>query len=106
MQSNLRASKPKPNAQVVLNIVLLSALALLVLVPNAGAQLNSGQSNRARGDYTLVGGDTSSGNANAIYILDTSNRELVAVRWNQSTKKLEGLGYRDLSRDLFAQSDR
>jgi hypothetical protein len=96
----------RPNALVVLNIALLSVLAMIMLASYAEAQPRDPSSPRARGEYTLVGGETSSGNSNAMYILDTANRELVAVRWNESTKTLEGIGYRDLSADIFAEPDR
>ncbi len=101
-----RADRTLPRALVALNLVLLAVLALITLVPKAGAQLGSSVDQRARGEYILVGGEPASGNSNAIYILDTANRELVAVRWNESTKVLEGIGYRDLSVDIFAEPDR
>ncbi len=106
MRYETKALQPRRNALVVLNAVLLAALAILIIAPKAKAQLDTDAPQRARGDYTIVGGETSSGNSNALYILDTSNRELIAVRWDQSNKRLDGLGYRDLSRDIFAQSDR
>ncbi|MCA9302569.1 MAG: hypothetical protein KC996_00455 [Phycisphaerales bacterium] len=94
------------NALMALNLALLSVLALITLAPRAGAQPSDPSAPRARGEYTLVGGQTSSGNSNAIYVLDTANRELVALRWNPNTSSLEGIGYRNLAQDVFAEPDR
>lgn len=106
MRSRTTPIRRQSNALVVLNLVLLGVLALITLAPRAGAQLSDPNPTRARGEYTLVGGETQSGNANAIYVLDTANRELVALRWNASTSTLEGIGYRDLAQDVFAEPDR
>ena len=54
---------------------------------------------RARGEYALVGGQIQGGNANAVYVIDGANQEMIALRWNESTKSLEGVGYRDLQAD-------
>ena len=80
---------------LILNGALLAVLVAVVLSPIASAQ----RGGRARGEYTMVSGRIIGGNANAVYIIDASNQELIAVRWNESTKSLDGLGYRDLSSD-------
>lgn len=85
---------------LALNIVLLAVLALVVVTRDAGA--GAGQPQRARGQYTMVGGDIVGGNTNAIYVLDSVNQELVAIRWSESQKRLEGIGYRDLAADARA----
>lgn len=61
---------------------------------------------RPSGDYSVVGGMTLGSHANVIYVLDSANRELVALRWNDSTKALEGVGYRDLVADLAGETQR
>lgn len=93
---------------VVLNLLLLSVLGAVTLAPGAGAQPMRGepQSQRVRGDYALVGGMSLGDNAATVYVLDSANRELVALRWNDSTKSLEGVGFRDLVRDANSDPDR
>ena len=91
---------------IVLNVVLLAGLGLVSLSPFAGAQSGMDQTNRARGEYSVVGGATIGGVSSVIYVLDTANRELIALGWNDSTKSLEGVGYRDLSRDSSSDPDR
>lgn len=88
---------------IVLNGALLAVLALVTLAPGSHAQRGA---TRARGEYTLVSGEIVGGNANAIYILDSANQELVAVRWNDGSKVLDGIGYRDLQADAQAQPGR
>lgn len=68
---------------------------------SAEAQPRAGQA-RARGTYTLLGGDITAGSENAVYVIDSGNAEMIAVRLvNQN--KLEGLGYRDLDEDAGEQ---
>ncbi len=91
---------------IALNVALLGGLGLVSLAPFADAQSATGQTSRARGDYAVVGGATIGGVSGVIYVLDTANRELIALGWNDSTKSLEGIGYRDLSRDASSDPDR
>lgn len=77
-------------------------LALLVAVGGVFWAANPGLAqpgNRGRSTYLMIGGEIQGGNANALYILDTTNEEMIAVRWNQSRTRLEGLGYRNVKRD-------
>ncbi len=90
-------------ALVALNAGLLVVLGLVTAVPRADAQPDL---RRPPGTYTIVGGEPASGNANAVYVLDSSNREIVAVKWNNSTNQLEGVGYRDLRADAIAEPNR
>lgn len=92
---------------VALNVALLGLLGAVTLTPDAGAQLGDQfASKRVRGQYALVGGETLGNASSTIYVLDSANRELVALRWNDSLKSLEGIGYRDLVRDANSDPDR
>ena len=81
---------------ILLNAGLLLALGTVTLAPDALAQRGSA---RVRGDYTMVSGRIQGGNTNAVYIVDAANQEFVAVRWNNATKALDGIGYRNLQLD-------
>ena len=87
-------TKQQFKALIALNAALLALLAAVVLSPAASAQKT-----RARGEYTMVSGEFQGASENAIWILDAANQELLALRWNQSMKKLDGIGFRDLSQD-------
>lgn len=54
---------------------------------------------RPRGQYLVVSGRLNGMPANAIYLLDTANQEMVALRWERSRNDLIGLGYRSVSDD-------
>lgn len=89
---------------VATNIMLGAGLALSVWATRADAVQ---QATRARGQYTMVSGEIQGGgDASAIYITDSVNQEMVALRWNNSRKELDGLGFRDLDADLNAQPGR
>lgn len=84
---------------LALNGALLGVLALVTLAPGASAQR---EARRARGEYTMVAGKVQGLTAAAIYIVDSNNAELLAVRWDQSRKTLAPMGFRDLSMDAKA----
>src|ERR1044071_9237884 len=85
---------------VVLNAGLLAVLALLTWGPAAIGQNQPGA--RARGDYTMVAGKTIAGGPAAVYIVDSANQELVALRWDQAKQQMVGMGYRNLQGDARA----
>lgn len=102
------APPPKPvppKGLIVLNAVLLGVLGLVSLAPDAGAQAGSG---RQPGSYAMVGGELPFGNSNGVYILDSANRQLVAVTLDdaQQDPRIEVLGYRDLGLDVNAGGGR
>lgn len=89
---------------VALNAALLAILAIVTLAPPLVA--SGQQATRARGRYTMVGGEIQGGNSNAIYVLDAANQEMVALRWDDSRKTLLGIGYRDLNDDAQVRPGR
>ena len=108
MAQNNQSSAPHkawPRGLVVLNVSLLAILGVVTLTPKVDAQ-SSPVNMRVRGEYSVVGGETLGENANTIYVLDSANRELVSLRWNDSTKAIEGVGFRDLVRDVNSDPDR
>ncbi len=88
---------------LVLNVALLLTLAAVWAGQSAGAQnANVPLGSRARGEYTMVAGRTLSGGSDAVYVLDGSTQELVALRWDPTKQGLAGIGYRSLSTDAKA----
>lgn len=98
---------------IALNLGLLGVLALVSLGPAASASSTDGSAvnnaqpaTRARGDYTMVAGSMRSGTASAIWLLDKANQEMVIVRWDEGRKTLQGIDYRDLTKDAKAPPSR
>lgn len=96
-------SSPLSRGLIALNAGLVLALGLAVVVPQAMADR---QPSRARGVYTMLNGTIQGGNADAVYIVDSANQEMVVVRWNDGRTSLEGIGYRNLNNDASAQPGR
>ena len=99
-------SRPNNNAVRVLvavNAALVLVLGAVTLSPDATAQANQA---RPAGKYMLVGGQPISGNSNVAYVIDTVNAEMVAVKWNQGRRLLEGVGFRDFDADRTATPQR
>ncbi|MBM4111755.1 MAG: hypothetical protein FJ253_00020 [Phycisphaerae bacterium] len=78
---------------VVLNALLLGALAYVTFNPTANAQA------RRNGLYTIVGGTVNGQPAGVAYIVDEVNQEMVAISWNEPNRILTGLGYANLATD-------
>ena len=80
---------------IVLNVVLIAALAVLTLAPQpAQAQLGS-----SSGNYIMVAGDTPGKTADTIYITDIDNGATIAVTYDQN-RGLVPVAGRDLSADF------
>ena len=88
-----RRSAPSARALIVLNAILLLLLAAVTFAPAVSAQA------RSRGEYTMVAGGVKGPQSWALYIADTVNQELIVLGYNPSTKRLEGIGYRNLATD-------
>ena len=82
---------------LLLNTALVICLALVTLSSPVTAQQQA--SARAPGDYTMVAGQVQGQTASAIFIVDATNQELLGVFWDQSRRRLQPIGYRDLSAD-------
>lgn len=91
-------------ALIGVNLALLAALLAVHLASSQGQAQDA--AHRARGSYLMIGGEIQGGNANAIYVLDTMNDEMIALRWDASRSRLDGLGYRDIRRDSEQEGGR
>ncbi len=87
-------------ALVAVNVSLMLVLGVVTLAPTADAQ----QSQRPRGEYIVLGGQMTGAPTSAVHVIDTSNQEMVTLRWDQSKKEFEGIGFRNLRID--AQGNR
>ena len=94
-----------PRALIVVNAALLLLLGAVTLAPTSQAQRGTGGS-RARGEYTMVACQITGSSAHVVYVVDSSNQDMVVVRWNESTKSLDSIGYRDLKEDAQASPGR
>lgn len=88
--------------------LLLLNLALVGVIVGLGAIRVARAQNavRVHGEYTMVAGLTTSGGSHVVYVLDSANQELVALRWDQSKSAMAGVGYRNLAADAQAQPGR
>ncbi|HYE02288.1 MAG TPA: hypothetical protein VD963_03530 [Phycisphaerales bacterium] len=84
------------------NVVLLGVLGVVTLAGAQPSRQNDG-TQRGRGEYTAVSGRIQGSTANGVYVLDTTNQELLALRWNRNDKRVEVFGFRDLKQDSARQ---
>ncbi|MGQ0628328.1 MAG: hypothetical protein ACT4PL_09555 [Phycisphaerales bacterium] len=95
---------------IALNLVLALGVMLVALLPAAGGERGgsifdprsalAGQPvSRQRGQYVMIAGRAQGSTTNVVYILDTVNQELVAVRYNRGTQALEPIGFRNVGED-------
>jgi hypothetical protein len=95
-------------ALVALNLTLAGTLTALTLLPTQTVSAQPGAAPaRPRGDYAMVSGKSSGiGNYNAVFIVDSTNQELVALKWDNSRTQFDGLGFRSLNADRDGQTRR
>lgn len=86
-------------------LLLLNGLLLVVLLAVTFGGSAEAQS-RIRGEYTMVAGGANGSQSSVVYIVDVANQELMAITYNQNTKQLAGVGYRNLAYDATAQTGR
>jgi hypothetical protein len=89
---------------IALNAALLGVLGLVALSPAARAQRAGAQ--RTPGTYTMVSGRITGATSHAIYVVDSTNQEMVTLLWNQSAHGLDVIGYRDITADTQAVTGR
>ncbi|MBL0870743.1 MAG: hypothetical protein IBJ18_09240 [Phycisphaerales bacterium] len=85
---------------VAVNMALLAALALASMTRGQSAAGNQPQ--RGRGQYVAVPAKAQGLSTGVLYIADTANEELVALRWDKGTGSFEVVGFRDLVNDVAA----
>jgi hypothetical protein len=90
---SVRRAASSTRALLAVNAALLVLLAVVTFAPNVGAQV------RARGEYTMVAGGVNGLESSALYVVDAVNQELIVLGYNASTKRLDGIGYRNLAAD-------
>lgn len=77
---------------IAVNAALLGALTLATAgVHNPAA--NAQSSDRARGAYTMISAEAQGQPADALFVVDSANQDMIVLRWNTSRNKLEGVGY-------------
>jgi len=91
--SNTERRSTSLRALLLLNVALLAVLAAVTFGPSAIAQP------RASGEFTMVSGGVPGSEGDAVYIVDTVNEELIAVRYDTTSDRLVGIGYRNLRAD-------
>ena len=91
---------------VIANAALLGLLAFVEFGPVATAQPARGDAPRPRGQYTLVGGNVQTGSANAVWVVDSANQEMVVLQWEDGRNILQGVGYRNLNDDAQGRTSR
>lgn len=101
------ATKRRVFPLVIVNVVLVGVLAFVEFGPVALAQpAMADPTARPRGQYTLVGGRVQTGNANAVWVIDSANQEMVVLQWEDGRNLIKGIGYRDLDDDAQGRSNR
>ncbi|MBM4051485.1 MAG: hypothetical protein FJ270_01920 [Planctomycetes bacterium] len=79
---------------IALNAVLLAVLALVSMSGSASAQQT-----RQRGSYMLISSGVTGTPLSVVYVIDETNSELVALAWDDTVKKMNYVGYRNIAAD-------
>jgi len=90
-------TRSKLGGLVLLNIVLLGALALVSLSPNSAAVADGRSS--TRGEYVAISGTIAGTKTPVIWVVNQASQELVAFQYEEQRNQLVGIGYRNLNDD-------
>jgi hypothetical protein len=90
----VRTSQQSRNSVIALNVLLLAILAAVSLVPSSSGQLDS-----TVNQYVPIPSVANGIPTGAIYIMETTRQELVAIAWNRDQNRVRILGYRNLRID-------
>ena len=84
------------NGVIALNVLLVAVFTVIVFVPTSDAQpeIITPPTN-----YLAVPSEASGMSTGVVYIVSTSQQEMVAVAWNQNRNKIMTLGYRNIAAD-------
>ena len=83
-------------ALITLNVVLGATVAAKLLQPREARAQPLGLS----GNYLMVAGSIMGTTSDAVYVVDLTNRELLAMVYGRSSRDVEIKGRRSLARDL------
>lgn len=99
----MKRSRTQTHHLIALNAILLLVLGAVVFAPLAEAQNRRGQQiRRAPGDYTMIAARPLGFSEDALHIVDATNMEYLAVRFDRTRGNLIFLDFRDLQADLEA----
>lgn len=93
----MMARRSRLAALAILNGLLLTAIIALPMTRRADGQEGSGT--RSHATYSMAGGNISGLATGALYIVDETHDEMISVMWNDKSKILTSLGYRNLAAD-------
>lgn len=89
---------------IAINLVLLALLAMVTFAPATNADSNT--LDNGAGDYIMVGGRVSGSTSNVVYVLDQRSGILIALKYDLSSKKMKGLGIRNVNQDAASSGPR
>ena len=89
--------RPRLFALTILNAAILVAIIALPLTRNAEGQ--DARTTRSHATYSMAGGNVGGFATGAIYIVDETHDEMISLMWNDKSKVLTSIGYRNLAAD-------
>ncbi len=90
---NARRKSRGLTALIALNVLALGLLGWVELTPDSFAQT------RARGTYVATSIHQKGSEADLVWIVNETTQEMVAIRWDDAKRSVDGFGYRNLGTD-------
>lgn len=105
-----RGHRPSGASHLTLLAAINTGLVIALAVSwGFGAARNASAAQPAQRDpgrYTVLAADYLGGQAEALHIIDTENRELATLLYDPASKTVRVAGYRDLTADANARPGR
>jgi hypothetical protein len=96
-------TNPKPirsrrlQALIAANLLMALAIAAVPFARRATAQ--EGGAVRSVSTYSMAGGNIGGVDAGVLFIVDETHEEMISVMWNEKSRLIVPIGYRNLNAD-------
>jgi hypothetical protein len=88
---------PRLKALIVVNLLIAAAI---VAVPSARSAIGQeGGAIRSISTYSMAGGNVGGTDAGVLFIVDETHEEMISLMWNEKSRLIVPIGYRNLSAD-------
>ena len=88
---------PRHRRIIALAAVNCLLLGLIIAIPMTSRA--TGQAGPGRATYSMAGGNVDSTDMGVLHVVDETHQEMVSLIWNDKSRTLTPIGYRNLAAD-------
>jgi len=97
MRAPKQPRSPRFAALLAANLILAGAIVVVPFARSAVGQ--EGGAVRSISTYSMAGGNIGGSDAGVLFIVDETHEEMISIMWNEKSRLVVPIGYRNLSVD-------